>query len=274
MSALAALRTLDPDAYFAALFVPADKREAFAALAAFHAELARIPHLVSEPLPGEIRLQWWRDVISGERAGEAASHPVAAPLLSAINSHRLPRAAFDRMADARIFDLYHDPMPDIAALETYLGETHAALIQCQAMVLDANAASGAADSSGHGGMACGIAAMISALPFHTRRGLCFIPADMLAALGATRDALAAGDTAARLRTVQAVAALGRDHARRFAEADRRIPASLRPAFLPLAAARLVLRQAAKAGAAAFEKPVIASPLGIRFAMAKMALTGS
>ena len=34
-----------------------------------------------EPLPGEIRLQWWREVLGGERPGEAGAHPVAAALL-------------------------------------------------------------------------------------------------------------------------------------------------------------------------------------------------
>ena len=43
--------------------------------------LARVREAAREPLPGEIRLQWWRDVLGGERTGEAGANPVAAALL-------------------------------------------------------------------------------------------------------------------------------------------------------------------------------------------------
>ena len=43
---------------------------------------------------------------------------------------------FDDYLEARIFDLYDDPMPTRADLEGYCGETASALIQLAAMVLD------------------------------------------------------------------------------------------------------------------------------------------
>ena len=51
---------------------------------------------VREPMPGEIRLQWWRDVLNGERAGEAAANPVAAALIETIARFALPRRAAAR----------------------------------------------------------------------------------------------------------------------------------------------------------------------------------
>ncbi|MEM8539885.1 MAG: squalene/phytoene synthase family protein, partial [Pseudomonadota bacterium] len=72
---LETLRDTDREAYLASLFLAADVREDFATLWAFNAEIERIRNLISEPVPGEIRLQWWRDVISGDRAGEGAQHP-------------------------------------------------------------------------------------------------------------------------------------------------------------------------------------------------------
>ena len=41
-------------------------------------------------MPGEIRLQWWRDVLSGERGGEASANPVAAALMQTIARFALP----------------------------------------------------------------------------------------------------------------------------------------------------------------------------------------
>ena len=72
------LRETDRDRYLATLFAPADKRGALFALYAFDAEIVRVRDLARELMPGEIRLQWWREVLLGERAGEAAANPVAA----------------------------------------------------------------------------------------------------------------------------------------------------------------------------------------------------
>jgi 15-cis-phytoene synthase len=273
ISALPALRGLDADRYFAALFVPPEKRQAFAALAAFRAELARIPQIVSEPMPGEIRLQWWRDVISGERAGEAAAHPVAGSLVEAIAAYRLPSAVLERMAEARIHDLYHDPLPDRTALEGYLGETEATLIQCQILVLASEASGETVEAAGHAGMAVGIAEIIRALPVHARRGQSYMPLDMQAALGLTADMLAVDVKDARSKAVSAWVALGRDHLNRFRDAAHGMPPAVRPAFLPVALATAVLKRSERAGAGAFSHPVSISPFGSRLSMTKMALYG-
>src|SRR3990170_2493394 len=76
----ALVREADRDRYLATLFAPAEHRDALFALYAFNAEIARVRDVAREPLPGEIRLQWWREVLTGERDGEAAAHPVAAAL--------------------------------------------------------------------------------------------------------------------------------------------------------------------------------------------------
>lgn len=55
-------------------------RSRLIALLALDLELARIPHTVSEPLLGQIRLQWWRDAITEARQGRPPAHPVAQAL--------------------------------------------------------------------------------------------------------------------------------------------------------------------------------------------------
>ncbi len=73
--------------------------------------------IVSDPLPGEVRLQWWRDLLSGEERGDSGGNPVAAALLDTMRRFRLPAAPLVGLIDARIFDLYDDPMPTVADLE-------------------------------------------------------------------------------------------------------------------------------------------------------------
>ena len=51
------------------------KRGPLFALYAFNAEIASVRDRAREPMPGEIRLQWWRDVLNGERSGRGGRQP-------------------------------------------------------------------------------------------------------------------------------------------------------------------------------------------------------
>ncbi len=87
---------VDKDRYLATLFAPADKRSHLMALYAFSFEIARVREMVSDPLPGEVRLQWWRDLLDGRSHGDALANPVAAALTSTIRTFRLPTAPSSR----------------------------------------------------------------------------------------------------------------------------------------------------------------------------------
>src|SRR5690242_21118575 len=121
------VRPADKDRYLATLFAPAQHRAALHALYAFNAEVARVRDVAREPLPGEIRLQWWIDVLRGERNGEAVANPVAAALLASIAQYRLPPDRLIALVEARRFDLYDEPMATFAELEAYARRTSSAL---------------------------------------------------------------------------------------------------------------------------------------------------
>jgi 15-cis-phytoene synthase len=234
MSSLAELvKAHDYDRYIATLFAPASKREALFALYAFDAEVSRIAELVHDPMPGEIRLQWWRDVVNGERDGEAAGHPVAATLLKVISEHNLPRSAFDSYCEARISDFYQDVMPDRTALEAYLGATQSAVIQLASIILDPVAASRTSTAAGHAGVAKGIAIIIRRLPRIRAKGQGFVSQDILAAAGLSQGEFLEGPSAeAGRRLVRALTALGQEHFAKFRAASPALPRSLKPAFAP------------------------------------------
>lgn len=237
------VRSADRERYLAALYAPADKRDALLALYAFNAEIAGIRDKIREALPGEMRLQWWRDVISG--TGSGAGQPVAEALLDAIRTHRLPEAAFQNMLDARIFDLYDDPMPSRTDLEGYCGETAGALLQLAALILDPGAAPGVAERAGHAGCAQAITGLLRLLPQHRRRGRCFVPRDLLAAVGTTPEEFVAGEGGPQAsRAVEAMAALAGEHLAAFEARAGKLPEKLRPAFLPVALCRSLLARMA------------------------------
>src|SRR5690349_19421999 len=85
-ASLAALvRRHDRDRYQTALFAPADRREALLALYAFNYEIARVRETVTQPMLGQIRLQWWREVLDTAYAGTPPrNHSVAIALTAAI----------------------------------------------------------------------------------------------------------------------------------------------------------------------------------------------
>lgn len=254
----ALLREQDRDRYYADLFAPSGLRRHLFALHAFSAEIARVRDAVSAPMPGEIRLQWWRDAIAGEARGDVAAHPVAAPLIDTIERFGLPRQALVDLIDARVFDLYDDPMPSLADLEGYLGETSSALMRLGSFVLAEGRDPGFADAAGHAGIAYGLSGLLQALPWHARQGRLYLPADILAPEGVGPDDVLHGRGGAGLsRSVQTLAGEARSHLVRACELLQPLPKALRPAFLPLALVPARLERSLRAEPLAPDAPISA-----------------
>jgi phytoene synthase len=244
----AQVREGDPDRYFATLFAPADKRPFLFALYAFSREVARVRETVSEALPGEIRLQWWRDTLQGEARGDVRANPVAAALDDAIVRFRLPRQALVDLVDARTFDLYDDPMPSLSDLEGYAGETSSSLIRLASLVLADGADPGAADAAGHAGVAYAMTGLLRAFPWHARQGRLYLPADVLGRFGVSREDVVSGRGGPGL--LGALAEL-RGIARRHLDQARALrstitPASA-PAFLPVGLVESYLKEMERRG---------------------------
>lgn len=230
----ALVRDLDRDRYIADLFAPADRRGALFALHAFNVEVARVREAITNPMAGEVRLQWWSDALIGGARGDVRANPVAAALLDAIEAHRLPRETFFALLDARIFDLYDDPMPSVNDLEGYAGETSSALIRLAGIILTGAADRESADAAGHAGVAYAITGLLRSFPFHARRGQCYVPLDILAAHGLKRDDAVSGTATPALRAALGeMRVLARKHYELALASLRGVDPRLLPAFLPL-----------------------------------------
>jgi phytoene synthase len=227
----AAVRIADRDRYLSALFAPAEARRHLLALYAFNAEIARVRESVTEPGIGEIRLQFWHDALHGDGAG----HPVGQALVETIAMYSLPLDAFDRLIEARRFDLYDDPMPSLNDLEGYAGETSSSLIQLAAMILVNGRDPGTAEIAGHGGVAYALTGLVQALPIHASRGQIYLPADLLAAHGVDRSDILGGRTKpALLAALAELRSVARGHLGAARKLTAALKAELFPAVLPLA----------------------------------------
>src|SRR5882672_3866044 len=185
------VRAHDFARYASTLFVPAERRRALLAIYAFNVEISRVREQVSQPLPGEVRLQWWTDMLAGSGHGGVEGNPVAAELLLAIQSWRLPVERLSRLIEEHQFDLYNDPMPTMAALEGYINDTSSALFSLAAGI--------AGDPSGetehlarHAGLAQGMVQVIAALPLDASRRQLFVPLQLLQQHGSGMEEVFSG----------------------------------------------------------------------------------
>jgi len=221
------VRMADKDRYLATLFAPADKRGSLFALYAFNAEVAGVRDRIREPMAGEIRLQWWRDVLNGERRGEAQANPVAAGLLQAMAQHALSAQRLYDLVEAHSFDLYDDPMPTMEALEGYLRLTSVAVFDMAAQICGA-----AGDQAAQrAGLAYGITALLRSFALHASRRQLFVPGE----LGATPEQALVGQSSPELiDALRTLRARTREHLDAFEQSLPRIARTAMPALLSVA----------------------------------------
>jgi phytoene synthase len=250
------VRTHDFESYAAAIFAPVSCRRALLALYAFNVEIVRVREHVTQPLPGEIRMQWWTDMLAGAGHGSVEANPVATELLTAIRDHGLPVDPLTRLIEAHQFDLYNDPMPDMAALEQYLDDT-----SCTLLSLAARIAGHQSDETDHlvhhAGLACGIARASAAFGRDASRRQLLVPRDLLERHGCDFEQIFAGQESPQLRA--ALGELAEDAQSHLDTALALLPGTpqaARAMFLPLALVRPALDRMVRPGASPFMPPAI------------------
>jgi phytoene synthase len=131
------LRRVDPDRWLSSRFIgdPAIREDVLAIYAYDH-ELARAPRVASNPLIGEIRLTWWREVLDEVFEGRTVrGHPTAQALAAVTQRHKLPRQPLEAMIDARYRELDAAPMSENELLD-WARDTGGLAAQLAAQVLD------------------------------------------------------------------------------------------------------------------------------------------
>jgi 15-cis-phytoene synthase len=151
----------DPDRFLSALTAPPELRGRLMVLYAFNLEIARAPFVSNEPLIGEMRLQFWADVIADMVAGKPPrAHEVAGPLAELVQSAELPCDVLARMVQARRFDVFKEAHETQEALVDYIAETAGNLMWMAALALGASEQCEAVVRQF--ALGCGIAALLQA----------------------------------------------------------------------------------------------------------------
>ncbi|MBU6448537.1 MAG: squalene/phytoene synthase family protein [Rhodospirillales bacterium] len=164
---LSRLRPADPDRHFATLFAPARARENLALLYLFNHELARAREVASNQMLALIRLQWWREVVQGQRR----EHDLARPLADALDAGRLPREDLLALIDAREVEA-DDQIPDLPSFLAYARGTGGRLARLAGKLLGADSA--AIEDLG---TAYAISGILRSAPFLARQERSLLPVD-------------------------------------------------------------------------------------------------
>jgi 15-cis-phytoene synthase len=232
------VREADKDRFLATLFAPAECRGALFALYAFNVEVGSVRERIHEPMAGNVRLQWWKEVL--DRTRDAGGHPTARAISEVVSRHALSIDTLHDLLEARMFDLYNDPMPGLAELDAYAHHTSSTLIALAMQILG-NGETLHLSPTVPAGVAYAITGLLRALPHHAARGQVFVPDELLSRHGVGRESILSGRTSAGL-----VAVLGelRAHARKHLATARErlaaLPTRFVPALLPVALVRLYL----------------------------------
>ena len=243
-----ALRATDRERFLSTLVLSGSHRDGVVALYAFNADVASIRDRVSDPAPGEIRLQWWNDALEGEGHGAVRQNPVADALLDTIAAYNIPVGTLQRVLGARRFDLYDDPMPDVATFEGYAGETSSTLYQLAAMILNNGELIEAGDAAGHLGVAHALIGHLRAFGYTAAQGRIMLPWSIFAANGVQEREIFSGTDSERLHeALGQVTDLARDHLAKAGAAIAALPTPLRPAFAPVAVLKAQLTLLARRG---------------------------
>lgn len=244
---LGIVRAHDYDRYISALLAPREWRMDLMLLYAFDAEMARIPLTVTEPMLGEIRLQWWRDALSplltvADRAPPTSAartgHPLADGLLDLARRHALPAGLIHGLIDARSADLADAPLRDDSELRSYIAKTDAAVLALSVHLLTSTPPENIDTLIGAVGRAVGLLRLARHISAGDRRAEMLVP---LTVWPLDDRHTHAGDEfanarfeSARTHAILQLTKLATEEVERSRRELSRLPLALRPAFLPMA----------------------------------------
>ena len=226
------------------LFAPAARREALFALYAFNYEIARVRETVTQPVLGQIRLQWWRENIAAAFEGGVTRHqPVVEALAATIRRLSLTREHFDRLIDAREGDLEDEPLENLIALENYTEATSSRLVYLALEALGADTPA-TIEAGRHIGIAYALAGLLRSARFHTGSGRRPIPTEFNKNL----------DTPGKVAELRQIASQHLEAARGLVGAISR---QALPALLPAVIARQSLARLKRAGHNVYDAAIAA-----------------
>ncbi|MEM7021293.1 MAG: squalene/phytoene synthase family protein [Pseudomonadota bacterium] len=228
------VREHEPGRYLATLFAPAPDRPALFALYAFDHELTKVHRIVTEPMAGLIRFQWWRDALDAISGGKPApSHPVVHALQQEWRSIGPSQPLLDAAIDTRERELDEAPLDSKQTFERHLQATSAGPILAALAILSASDPK-THEIGLHAGLAIGLTDLLCEIDQRRERA-CLLPEDLLSALGMSNAAIQEASSPRDLEPLaRGLADDAHHHLRQARQLGGSVSRQALPALLPLA----------------------------------------
>ncbi len=241
------VKNYDYDRFLVTLFAPASAREGLFALYAFNHEVAKIREAVSEPMLGEIRLQWWREAIEGIYENNPRNHEIVLPLHQAVQSKNIPMQSFIDIIDARAADIYDENPETLNDFENYLGKTSGNLSKLAAQIIgvqDAPSLSLTYDM----GLVWGLIGSMRTIRYHISLKKLSLPQDMMDQYGVgKRDIFGQMENENINKLIKDLCQSAKQYLDQLAQDKKQIEPEIRSLFLLSALSRSYLNMIKKAG---------------------------
>lgn len=232
------VREFDKDRFLASLFAPGRYRAGLMALYAFDVEISRAADRMREPFAGEIRLQWWHDVVTGRE--HAAGSPVATALIQAMDVFDLPADDLVVALDGHRSSVESDGPATIAEFRSRAEATAGAIFQFASHLLNDGPLPAIGPLARAAGRAFAIARAVAGQSAAARRTLAVPDVPAMSAGPGPGDAPSQASGVARELLSGAVADLAETR-----ELLVQVPETIWPAYLPLAVTRALLVRIAR-----------------------------
>lgn len=174
------VKSEDRDRYLTVMFAPPEVRGALFALYAFNVEVSRIREATSESLIGQMKLEWWREVITSIYEGGQVpqGNPVVGGLQSIVERHALSRIHFDELLNCRAEDMSEESPKDVLALEAYAEGTSARLLWLALEIIGVGD-DASVSAARHVGISWSLSGIMRAVLFHARENRLMLPQDLM-----------------------------------------------------------------------------------------------
>ncbi len=249
----------DHDRYLCIMLAPRNRRDDLFALHGFNCEIASIRSHVNETLLGQMRLQWWRDIIHNSKPDNPRPAGTAGLLYHIICRHGLAKQHFLDLLEARGDDLNDNPPPTLDSLVDYCAATSSTLVQLSLDMLSGSPSQKISPAAYHCGVAWALSGIIRSMAYqlaHPSQARCMVPMDMQRKTGIDLSDLSGLTTEHELKAlrdiVRSLATRANEHLQHARQASKNQPRSTIAALLSVPLASHYLGRISKTGFDAFD----------------------
>ena len=237
----------DYDRFLITLFAKSDVRESLYSLYAFNHEVAKIREAVSEPMLGEIRLQWWREAIEGITNSNPRNHEVVLALSGTFHQHSLTADMFTKVIDARAVDIYDKNPNTFSDFKEYLSCTSGNLMEIAVWIVGERG-SHILSLGNKAGVAWGLIGTLRALRYHISLKKISFPQDLMDEHDVSKKDIFSMEATDGLRAmVKVICQEAEGHLQEITSQKNIINKDVKPLFLLTALSRSYLNMIKNAG---------------------------